>query len=562
MRAIRRGVNICCAALFIASVSFLPVHADNLPSQAYQTTNQLKLSSQTKNHGDLQFRYGEIINGTGNWNTLYFTDNNIANETQIQEFRNNWNNQKQRWSLSNECQAANLATCYIRIHWTTDTSLGLEWGSGSVGLTGSSAHRYSTTIVANPSGGDQVWVYFGTGFGAGSYGRTLISWHDLTEVKIWNYLVFVDETKLNYPIDYNGEMIEDGSTVDSDNDGLSLLQEMQQGTSDGNVDTDGDGISDFKESVWFLDRDEVFCDTTTSPYTCAYPDPVVKDLYVEIDWMQSLSRNLKPNATQLGWAVSGLGGNDYNIHVDTGEYGGGNMLPYITDLPFLPDATEVDYFDLKDGNSSSSISANFNPKRKGIWRYVMVGYNFAEHPESSGGSLAGSENVFISYGMIEDNQPRYGYMIFDMAIAGTIIHELGHSLCLSNTQSYTFQSSDCQFAGIDDYDTSLTYDSVMNYSLQMFVNRLSHGENGSGDHDDWSAINEGGIADFSRWTIGDSIDSGLGEIYAGITMRQAEKAKRSGTLGKVRYGDEIYDYRAGKVYNAKTGKTRMLGASQ
>lgn len=364
--------------------------------------------------------------------------------------------------------------------------------------------------------------------------------------------------EINYPAGYEGSLLPDGSDIDTDNDGLTLIQELQQGTSDNNTDTDGDGINDFKESKWLPDRDAIFCNTSVTPHTCAYPDPTTKDIYVEIDWMQNSSRSLEPSNTQKDLIASGLDDKGYNVHIDTGEYGGGNALPYVTDLDFEPSATETDYFDLKNGDSTSSISANFDPARKNIWRYVISGYNYDESPGSSGAAFAGSDNVFVSYGFVEDNQSQFGYTDFDTAIAGTTVHELGHSLCLSRGYSYTFQSAECQFSGIDNTGAPLTYDSVMNYRLQMVVTHLSDGDNGSGDHDDWTAIDNGGVADFSRWTMDDVSASGTTSIRPGITIKQAQEVKKKGILGKVKRGDKIYDYRLREVYNTKTGETSDL----
>lgn len=77
-----------------------------------------------------------------------------------------------------------------------------------------------------------------------------------------------------YPTGYAGPIVPDALAIDSDGDGLSLALEIKQGTLDTNVDTDGDGISDYQESQWYPDRDEVFCNRNTTPYTCAYPDPI------------------------------------------------------------------------------------------------------------------------------------------------------------------------------------------------------------------------------------------------------------------------------------------------
>src|SRR5690606_9112638 len=118
---------------------------------------------------------------------------------------------------------------------------------------------------------------------------------------------------------------------DLDNDGLTLAQEMTQGTYDFFVDSDGDGVgsglagdSDYVESIWNLDRDYLFCDTSGSPpYTCAYPNPTKKDLYLEIDWMKNGAIEYKPTTTQINLVVSMFANHDITLHVDMGDFGEG-----------------------------------------------------------------------------------------------------------------------------------------------------------------------------------------------------------------------------------------------
>ncbi|MCA9338396.1 hypothetical protein KC949_02460, partial [Candidatus Saccharibacteria bacterium] len=83
----------------------------------------------------------------------------------------------------------------------------------------------------------------------------------------------------------------------------------------------------------------------------------------------------------------------------------------------------------------------------------------------------------------------FGYSDFDDAIAGTIMHELGHNLCLTNS-SYTGQDPSCLFSGVDDeFNVNNNYHSAMNYTYQ-FTNQYSYsdGTHGAGDHDDKSAV--------------------------------------------------------------------------
>lgn len=154
----------------------------------------------------------------------------------------------------------------------------------------------------------------------------------------------------------------------------------------------------------------------------------------------------------------------------------------------------------------------------------MVPYKITSVVMSASYSLAtyaGTDNVFMSFGVIEDNQTGFSYTDFDTAVAGTIIHEMGHSLCLTDTQSYLFQSNSCALSGVD-ASSSLSYDGVMNHNLQMFETKYSDGENGSGNHDVWSAVDEQGISDFSK-CYDESFDPN-----PGLTIEQAQRLKKVG----------------------------------
>ena len=294
-----------------------------------------------------------------------------------------------------------------------------------------------------------------------------------------------------YPQEYEGIVI-DSENVDTDQDGLTWAQERQQGTLDSNPDTDGDGISDFIESIWFNDRDEVFCAVNITPYVCAYPDPLVKDLYLEFDWMYDGTRSYKPSQDQINAVTEAFFNQNIKLHVDDGKYGGGNTLPAYRESLYIASDVDIDFEDLKNGYDSHR--ANFNIKRYGIWRYMISGYRYYEHPNSSGVSEIGGDDLFISKGLIEDY---FTYQNLDSAIAGTIIHEIGHSLCLSSTTSYELQHQECIHDGVDsDKIAYILYRSAMNYRYQLDTISYSDGTNGINDHDDWSAIKVG-ISNFN-----------------------------------------------------------------
>ncbi len=347
-----------------------------------------------------------------------------------------------------------------------------------------------------------------------------------------NFLIHSSDTNFsnNYPSGYAGEVIQYGADID--NDGLQRTDEMAQGTSDLDSDTDKDGLSDYVESTVYPNRTNVFCDTTPNPDVCAYPDPVMKDVYVEADWLHDGTNSFKPSDTQLGIVSDAFAEQDIKFHADTGQYGGGNQLStYTAPLSFVK-GSGTDYFDYK--------ASNFDTDRQGIWRYLISGYNYSESNTSSGATYPGSDNIFVSYGYIKDHQSSFGYTDLDTAIAGTLIHEIGHSLCLGKTQGYSYQQAPCVYAGIDTGDASNNaypdYESSMNYASQMGMVGYSDGTNGtpSTDHDDWSAVISG-MSDFTAWDYDTEHDYGSGvsgkpALAVAITTDVAKKLRAKGLL--------------------------------
>jgi hypothetical protein len=351
---------------------------------------------------------------------------------------------------------------------------------------------------------------------------------------LWTSRSLLVNSSIDYPTAYEGNLTQsiDISELDIDNDDLNRSQELAQGTSDTNQDTDGDGLSDLIESQWYSSRNSVFCGSE-----CAYPNPTQKDLYVEIDWMKepgTNGRSFKPNSTQINSVRNAYAAKDIIAHFDTSQYGGGNELPsYTQSLRFVPDTGHIDFYDYKNG--SGSIAANFSPSRNKIWHYLISGYKYYEFPDSSGASYTSDDDSFISTGLIKDGQSTFGYLDFDTALSGSIIHELGHSLCLSPTQDYSNHPQQCIYSGIDSSNSAITYVSSMNYSYQMFMVNYSSGQNNP-DHDDWAAVSVG-INDFAdpNRDAGDSLSHGKKQkdkiTRKGISISQAQELRKKGKLG-------------------------------
>jgi streptogramin lyase len=286
------------------------------------------------------------------------------------------------------------------------------------------------------------------------------------------------------------------SSTDSDGDGVTQIQELQQGTSDFLDDTDTDGLSDLTESQWFVDRDDVFCNLVVT--YCEYPDPLQKDLYVEVDWMDDGTTNMQPTSSHVAAVEIALAAKGVRPHFDNGSLGGGNQVPYFSNVNFLPDANDdQDFYDFKNGNGL--ISAQFDSlKRYGIWRYVLVVPEINGSSAIQGIAYAGDDDSMLAYETLQTNHG----LSFDDAFANTMLHELGHNLCLSGSTSYSGQDATCVFEGIDDTYSS-DYESSMNYAFQYLKN-LSDGSNGVDDHDDWSAVAVG-FDDFTSQEVGDTV---------------------------------------------------------
>lgn len=299
---------------------------------------------------------------------------------------------------------------------------------------------------------------------------------------------------ITYPSGYEGiEPPIDNSWADLDEDGLDPDQELLQNTSNTNPDSDSDGLSDFIESEWFPDREVVFCGSQ-----CAYPDPLEKDVYIELDWMydNSIPETYRPTSTQLSYVQDMFEDQSIKLHVDTGQFGGGNELPTYTELlRYTATSGQTDFTDYKSGGDG--ITANFSEARSNIWRYMISGYAYHEYPTSSGWAKTMGSDLFISKGHIDSLS---GLASIDRAVAGTIAHEIGHTLCLSSVRVYAEQPLLCTYGGIDNNNSSdplynlSDYESVMNYRYQLTnvddLGRVdySDGTRGADDHDDWGGI--------------------------------------------------------------------------
>ncbi|MBR6806855.1 MAG: VWA domain-containing protein [Clostridia bacterium] len=256
-----------------------------------------------------------------------------------------------------------------------------------------------------------------------------------------------------------GEVVEDITDIDTDGDGLYDSWELY------GVDTDSDGVIDLRLDLMGA-------------------DPTVPDIFVEVDWMVNQKKtlgtitiqkeqSLAPPAAAMYLVYESFKAKGINLHIDAGptsvdyvtgkQWGnlsGGNVLPYI-DLLNL------------DGTEKGSLSewanhaeAYFSINRRNVFKYCMFinqfQYHYFDNKENkwvtSNKTISGISNNIPGQYFIVANQ-KWIRDTGNTGVAGTFMHELGHTLGLSH-------------GGFDDEGNNNhdqykpNYLSIMNYLFQ------------------------------------------------------------------------------------------------
>jgi len=228
-----------------------------------------------------------------------------------------------RWvvTLDTAYSSGQPVAASVHVRWTTNSSASAEFVTVSGGHHGLQISQdRSVSIGVSSSNNGEPTCYWDSGSHP---------WYIAGDNFASNPKIYLSTYPITYPTGYEGALVPDGSTTDLDRDGLS----------------------DYIESPLLVDRDDIFCDTTATPHTCSYPNPIKKDVYVEIDWMDDGLNSDKPTSTQLSLVEAGLESNGYIAHLDAGEYGGGGALPvYVNSLSMHPTDLSTSFFDFKNGD--------------------------------------------------------------------------------------------------------------------------------------------------------------------------------------------------------------------
>jgi hypothetical protein len=231
-------------------------------------------------------------------------------------------------------------------------------------------------------------------------------------------------------------LVETQSTSEADN--LFFAYFVVNSGAGVNTDTDGDGLLDEWEKYGYDADNDGVVDVNLPAMGADYKH---KDIFVEVDWMTGH----KPLAEGMANVVAAFKSapvknpdkkTGITIHIDTGEFGGGNEVPH--DANLSPVWTEFD----------AIKAANFDDKRSAIFHYCLFAHDY-EGTTSSGISRdIPASDFIVSLGSWD-----YGTGTMKQQ-AGTFMHELGHNLGLKH-------------GGNDHVGYKPNFLSIMNYFFQM-----------------------------------------------------------------------------------------------
>jgi CSLREA domain-containing protein len=272
------------------------------------------------------------------------------------------------------------------------------------------------------------------------------------------------------------------ATVTDSLDGTSELSPIcGDPDGDGNPDTDGDGLCDDWE-LHGIDAD----DNGTIDLTLPGASPTHKDLYLEVDAMANGVGHSMPDQGAIDDVVQSFanapvdnptGGTGITLHVNPG---GSTVSDTVPESWINVGGTgPLSLDNIKNGSADNPCDGFFGSHddraapdcyqrlsaRNLAYRWVLFSYGYQEERGSSGFSSGlGGQALTVSLGQWDDGNIIWGgggaasCHTIDacrrVVYAGTLMHELGHSLGLHH-------------GGRDDTQYKPNYLSVMNYLFQM-----------------------------------------------------------------------------------------------
>ncbi len=227
------------------------------------------------------------------------------------------------------------------------------------------------------------------------------------------------------------------------------------------LDPDADGLSNIEECF-------------TAPL---HSNPFIKDIFLELDWMDTnapFSSN-KPSIRLINAMIAAFDKHGIKLHVDLGQYGGGEMIPF---------RNVLSYAELRDMYWQYFLHNDMNNPRKGIFHYGLI---CKEGPDS-GFAFFGWDTLdsfCISADALSRSFPLYPR---SRLIVGGCIHELGHTLGLNVDDTGGIDNRVATVPLTNEWRKYHVYRSCMNYRYTYTIIGYSEGNQGIYDYNDWAGM--------------------------------------------------------------------------
>lgn len=254
-----------------------------------------------------------------------------------------------------------------------------------------------------------------------------------------------------------------GKFIDiSSSDYYKLMIDIADWIEESLKDTDGDGLPD----AWEINGVDTNGDGKMDlDLKSMGADPNIPDIFVEIDWMyrpraegnlfghkyeKQKEINLKPSSKSMKIVYDQFKNHGINLHIDAGSdsvdyvtgkkwgsLSGGNVLEYQKNIELGK------YYE----NWNKYALDNFSHNRLNVFRYAMFINKFDGHTWSGISEAIPGQFLIVAdvNGGVSSN---------DTKLAGTFMHELGHTLGLKH-------------GGDEDLNHKANYLSIMNYNYQF-----------------------------------------------------------------------------------------------
>lgn len=259
-------------------------------------------------------------------------------------------------------------------------------------------------------------------------------------------------------------------------DYYELMQEYSEWIYENAIDSDGDGLpDDWEINGVDTDHDGVI----DLDLKAMGADPNVPDIFVEADWMEyegddfdflwihekRNQKNTAPSAWALKMVYDQFNSHGIKIHIDAGP---NSIMNYDTGETWgdLSAANALTYQEiLYLGNSFENWNQiaidNFTKSRWTTFRYCLF---VNQYDAGNGNRSSGiAENIPGQFFIVASGC--IGGSDYDTALAGTFMHELGHTLGLSHGGLYIDASTSKVTNNHDNYKPN--HLSIMNYSYQF-----------------------------------------------------------------------------------------------